>query len=315
MRVMWWFLLSALGVPILFLVWAVGIEPRLIVEESEQVPIPALPPEWEGRRIALIADPQIGMWMANTGTVRRVIARLIEMRPAAVLIAGDFLYHAVEKKKQMSRDAGEPETIGELLDIMRPLPAAGVPTYAVLGNHDYRFQAGNAPVLPGLAAMLREKLEGIGVHVLQNEASPLPLPEGEGEASGLWLVGIGPRLPQQGEPRDAFAEVPEGAPRIVLMHNPGSFKKLPPGSAPLALAGHTHGGQVRFPWQALRRLLGRVNEERPELSGWIHHYGEAGNRLYINRGLGFSRLPMRFNSPPEITIFNLSRSPAIRLQD
>ncbi len=58
----------------------------------------------------------------------------------------------------------------------------------------------------------------------------------------------------------------------------------------------------------LRRLLDRVNEERPDLSGWIHDYGQPGNRLYINRGIGFSRFPIRINCPPEITLFTLRRA-------
>ena len=31
------------------------------------------------------------------------------------------------------------------------------------------------------------------------------------------------------------------------MHNPDSAMALPAGSAALALAGHTHGGQIRIP--------------------------------------------------------------------
>jgi hypothetical protein len=36
--------------------------------------------------------------------------------------------------------------------------------------------------------------------------------------------------------------------------------------------------------------------------------GGPGNRLYINRGIAFSRLPLRFNARPEITVFTLRRA-------
>ncbi|CAN5618613.1 hypothetical protein BH20VER1_BH20VER1_13310 [soil metagenome] len=94
------------------------------------------------------------------------------------------------------------------------------------------------------------------------------------------------------------------------MHEPATFRDLPPHTAPLAMAGHTHGGQVRFPWLLLRRLLGRSTNHESVLSGWIKNYGAPGNRLYVNRGIGFSRLPIRFNAPPEITLFTLQAAGA-----
>jgi hypothetical protein len=42
-----------------------------------------------------------------------------------------------------------------------------------------------------------------------------------------------------------------------------------------------------------------------DAGGWIHEYGEQGNHLYVNRGLGFSLAPVRINCPPELTIFTL----------
>ncbi|MGB3760287.1 MAG: hypothetical protein WBA07_28570 [Rivularia sp. (in: cyanobacteria)] len=39
--------------------------------------------------------------------------------------------------------------------------------------------------------------------------------------------------------------------------------------------------------------------------GWIKDYGKQGNRLYVNRGIGFSDIPIRINCPPEVTLFTL----------
>ncbi|MBV8083375.1 MAG: hypothetical protein JO247_01035 [Chloroflexi bacterium] len=52
--------------------------------------------------------------------------------------------------------------------------------------------------------------------------------------------------------------------------------------------------------------LGRLTVPWPEyLDGWLDGYGQRGNRLYVNRGLGFSRRPMRFGCPPELTLITL----------
>ena len=310
-----WSLFAVAGAFVLLLVWGVGIEPRLIFTSHETAQIPRLPQPWEGQRIALIADPQVGIFLSNTDTIRRIVAQLVELRPAAVFIAGDFIYHPLEDepeevREDFDRDEFSEDALNELrevIDLLRPLQAAGIPTYAVLGNHDYGLKSVSVSPLPWLAAQVRQQLESIGVRVLQNEAVQLALPQSAvaQPRSDLWVVGFGPHLPNRDLTRAALSQVPDDAARLVLMHNPKTFETLPAHSAPLAMAGHTHGGQVRLPWNALRRLVGHINPERSDLSGWIDDYGQPGNRLYINRGIGFSRFPIRFNCPPEITIFTL----------
>lgn len=79
------------GFLILVLLWGL-IEPYSIDERRETVTIPNLPARWEGRRVVVIADFRIGMWGANTATIYRIARRLAKDRPAAVVIAGDFVY-------------------------------------------------------------------------------------------------------------------------------------------------------------------------------------------------------------------------------
>ncbi|HEV2123950.1 MAG TPA: metallophosphoesterase, partial [Chloroflexota bacterium] len=94
------------------------------------------------------------------------------------------------------------------------------------------------------------------------------------------------------------------APRIILMHHPESFAELPAGTAPLAFAGHTHGGQVRVPfkpdWSGAIITGSEVRRD-----GWIDGYGEPGNRLYVNRGIGMSLAPIRLFCRPAVTFFTL----------
>lgn len=313
-----WLLLGGFAIALLMLIWGALIEPRLIVEEEEIAPIPDLPPEWEGRRVALIADPQVGLPLSNTGTLKRVVARLVEMRPAAVFIAGDFVYEPIQPEQDQRREEQTEsatdrqralEHTRRSTELLRPLVNAGIPTYAVLGNHDYAAKEPTVARFTRRARLVKEALESIGIRVLVNEAVKLPEPPSKGttvQSSGdLWLVGFGAHVPGQDHTSTALAQVPNGAPRLALMHNPSTFAKLPPGSAPLALAGHTHGGQIRLPFLLLRRILRGLHHVPPPMSGWIDNFGARGNRLYVNRGIGFSRLPIRFNAPPELTVFTL----------
>lgn len=307
------------GVAALFLglVWGVGIEPRLIDVRHEVAQVPGLPPAWDGEQIALIADLQVGMWLGNTDTIRRIVARLVQKRPAAVLIAGDFIYHPLEDEPEDVREEYEPEefrteTLDEMravVDLLQPLVAARIPTYAVLGNHDYGIKTRTTPPLPWLASEVAEALEKLGVRVLINEAVAMTPPTAEPPMDGggrdLFLVGLGSRLAGQDHPAEALAGLPAGAPRLVLMHNPDSFADVPAGTAPVAMAGHTHGGQLRIPFLPNWSIWSIIRQKELHMDGWIPDYGEPGNRLYVNRGIGFSELPIRINCPPELTFFTL----------
>lgn len=102
----------------------------------------------------------------------------------------------------------------------------------------------------------------------------------------------------------ALAGVPENAPRPVVMHNPVSFRALPPGTVPLAVAGHPHCGQIALPGLPTWSWLELRADERPALAGWAPKgYGEAGNMLFVTCGIWFSRAPIRINAPPPQIVF------------
>lgn len=88
-----------LGLFGLLLIWGL-IEPYLIDTEEEVAEIPNLPAAWEGKRIALISDWQVGMWLDNTATIRCIVEQLVKERPALVLISGDFIYRPGQNPSQ-----------------------------------------------------------------------------------------------------------------------------------------------------------------------------------------------------------------------
>lgn len=298
-------------------VWGVGIEPRLVDEEVESAVVPGLPAEWAGARLALIADLQIGMWLANTDTIRRVVNQVIAGRPAALLIAGDFLYHPTEEagepreaREELERDDVEAfrGQVAEAVALLQPLMTAGIPTIVVLGNHDYAMRVPESLPLPQVADELARALRGIGVTVLRNQAVPLGrLDLGTPPAARLFVAGLDAWFPGATDVEATLAQIPAGAARLFLMHNPLSFRQLPAGVAPVALAGHTHGGQIRLPGLPDWSWMSLVKESPVAADGWIEPgFGAAGNRLYVNRGIGFSLLPIRINCRPELTWLTLA---------
>jgi len=293
-------LLSLVGLFCLLVIWGL-IEPYILDTEEEIAVIPNLPTAWQNKQIGLISDFQYGMWLDNTPTVRRSIAKLIEERPSVVLISGDFIYHAFK---------GKEAEIAKVVDLVRPLPEANIPTYAVLGNHDYGMISLDTPPKEKLAARLETALENVGIDVLTNQAIKLSPPANSGDnlsdetTDSLYLIGIGSHLAQKDQPKNVISQVPSTNPRIVMMHNPKSFLALPANTAPVAVAGHTHGGQIRLPFTPQWSWLALAKHWK-HIDGWSDGYGASGNQLYVNRGIGFSDLPIRLNCPPEVTLFTL----------
>ena len=284
------------AIPLLLLaliVWGL-IEPYILDDEEEEAIIPNLPAAWEGKKVAQLSDFQVGMWWDNVNTVSKSIDKIIEEKADAVFITGDFIYHA-EPDPQVE--------INEVVDLLRPLTEAGIPTYAVLGNHDYGIK--NKGVEPDLklAAQLDKSLESISVKVLNNEVEAIPL---EDRASELYVVGIDSHWANDDKVESALAQISDDTPRVVMMHNPDSFEDFPANTAPFAMGGHTHGGQIRLPYLPQWSWLSFAKEDRVFADEWVaEEYGKPGNKLYVNRGIGFSDVPIRINCAPEVTFFTL----------
>ncbi len=281
-----------LGLVALLTIWGL-IEPRFLDTEQEVAKIPNLPANWEGKQLGQLSDFQIGMWWGNPGTARRSVEQMIEANPAAVLISGDFIYHA---------EPNPDEEIETAVSIVKPLVEAGIPTYAVLGNHDYGMSSKKADPGEQLASSLETELEAAGIVVLENESVAMQLAEGD---DPLYLVAVDSLWSNDDNVGAALADVPESSPRVALMHNPDSFELFPANTAPLAVSGHTHGGQIRLPNSPQWSWLRFTQKDKVYADGWAKGYGQAGNNLYVNVGIGMSIIPIRLFCPPELTLFTL----------
>ncbi|HSP60630.1 MAG TPA: metallophosphoesterase [Ornithinimicrobium sp.] len=271
--------------------WAFA-EPRLVLETPRHtVELPGLTAEQDGLEVAVLSDLQVGMWWANTGMVDRAVEAIVAGDPDLVLLPGDFLY-STEPDVQTQVDT--------VLDLLDPLVDSGIPTLAVLGNHDH--EAGGSQEIAAA-------LEAAGIDVLLNESVVVPVAGTDGSDEGedrLHVVGVGPARPGLADPEQAVAGVPDGAPRVVMMHNPSAFVDLPAGTGPLSVAGHTHCGQIAVPFAPHSSYLGLTEEEEVVADGWAPEgHGAAGNDLFVTCGVGFSLAPVRFNAPPQVVFFEL----------
>lgn len=278
--------LALAALAVLLVGYGVAVEPRFILDERRvSAPLPRLDDQFEGAEVAFLTDPQLGMWLGNRGMAERAVERVVSEQPDAVLLGGDFLYRASEPFE---------EDVESIVELLAPLVEAELPTYAVLGNHDYAS---------GAAEVLTARLEDLGIDVLSNDAVPIA---GLDSATPLYVVGLAATRPGLTDVDAALDDVPTEAPRLVLMHNPTAFPEMPARSAPFAVAGHTHCGQVAFPGTPRWSYVALTEEEAMVADGFAFEtYGQRGNRLFVSCGIGMSLLPIRINAPPQVVFIDV----------
>jgi len=93
-------------------------------------------------------------------------------------------------------------------------------------------------------------------------------------------------------------------PRIILTHTPDLFPQMPDDIA-LMMAGHTHRGQIRYPWGGSPVQMSKYGEKYA--CGMVE---ENGKILVTSAGIGTSVLPLRFFTHPELWLIEIRPQPA-----
>jgi predicted MPP superfamily phosphohydrolase len=248
---------------------------------TRPIAIDNLPAAFENFRIVQISDLHYDEY-SEPSFVARVIGQVNALAPDLVVLTGDFVsFGPLGRGFAM----GAMERCAEQLSHI-----ACAQRFAVMGNHDSVL--GAPTIRPILAA--------VGIPLLVNEYVPI---ERGGER--LWLSGIHDPVTHVPNLDTAIPERPDG-PVVLMSHGPDyadTVLQHPRGRlVDLMIAGHTHGGQVRLPF------LGPI-----VLPSGGKKYVEGLFRfermqLYVNRGIGTTGLPLRLNSPPEVTLLTLEGS-------
>ncbi len=91
--------------------------------------------------------------------------------------------------------------------------------------------------------------------------------------------------------------------KILLSHAPDLADQTIQYGVEWQLSGHSHGGQIKIPFVGAL-VTPPFAEKYTEGFYQINKLGKSLS-LYVNRGIGTTRLPFRFLSKPEITVFRL----------
>ncbi len=263
------------------------------------------PPAWPAGlslKLALVADVHAcDPWM-GVERIASIVKHTNALRPDCVLLLGDYV-----AGRGMSRYS-DPVKHKDWAAALGKLTAPhGV--HAVLGNHDWWDDLEVQRRGCGLPLAGRV-LQDVGIAVYENECARLSK-----DGAPFWVAGLGDQWAYRTKEgarharaigrfgsddlAGTLARLRDDAPVILMAHEPDVFPQVPDRVA-LTVSGHTHGGQVR--------VLGYAPVV-PSRYGTRYLYGhvlERGRNLVVSGGLGCSGVPVRFGSPPEIVMVEIS---------
>lgn len=216
-------------------------------------------------RIVQISDIHIERNRVRLATLERVIRM---QAPDLICLTGDFVD---------TRDA-----LLRLVPFLRMIRSLQTPTFAVLGNHDYRVANPHELV---------ELLESFDIRVLSNETSRL---------ERFNLVGIDDYCTRHDDEEMAFKDVQLGKPTVIITHDPTLTLSIRH-SFDYLMSGHLHGRQFALPWVFHFQPMG------PLAASGVYqglHRCDQGT-YYISKGIGQSGVNLRFLVRSEITVHEL----------
>lgn len=222
-------------------------------------------------RLLLVSDLHVAGPDMPPSRLAQIVAQINALGPDLVLVAGDF----VSDKRTATRLYSTDDSLAPLRALDARLGVVAVP-----GNHDHWRDI----------AEVRRGLEAVGVTVLQNSAikrGPLVIGGLDDDFTGH--ADLAATLVSMEQWRS------EGA-RLILTHSPDVFPALP-ADVGLTLAGHTHCGQIGWPWGGSPATMSRFGQRYA-----CGRVDEGGRVIVTGGGLGTSVLPFRLFTQPEIWV-------------
>lgn len=256
--------------------YANRIEPNLLDINYQQMQHPFIPRSFDGIKIVQFSDTHLG-FQYNLNQFEKLVKKINNLKPDLIFFTGDLID---EPNKY-------PE-INQLVPILQQLKAP-LGQYCIFGNHDHGGYGSD---------IYRNIMETSNFTVLLNESKPIKLKNG----SKIYLIGIDDAMLGQPDLKLALNQVPNNMFKLLLSHAPDLAETAVQYQIHWQLSGHSHGGQVKIPFVGalVTPPFARVYTEG------LYTIGESSPlTLYVNRGIGTTRLPFRFMARPELTIFTL----------
>ena len=228
--------------------------------------------------VAVFADTHFG-FDYDMEDFQKVVDKVNENPPDILLFAGDLIDNLEEYY-------GDTAAISEKLAQMK----ANMGKFAVFGNHDYGG---------GAEYKYEDIMNAGGFRVLVNETVTF-------KEKNLRLIGIDDLLIGYGDP-SIVNRADNSMYNLVHCHEPDIIDEILESHTDYMVAGHTHGGQVRIPFYT-EKFLPSYGEKY--VKGKYQLDNKNQTVIYVNSGLGTTKLPARLGAVPELTYIHIQPASA-----
>lgn len=247
----------------------------LIVKEYKIVN-ERIPEEFHGFKIVHFSDLHYGTTIQKK-ELESLVHKINSLKPDIVVFTGDLTSSDMNEEE-------ENELITSLLNIK-----ATYKKYAILGNEDQETIFNN----------IIQQSDFINLNnqydlIYNNSLEPILI---AGSNSNL---NTNITIKEKLKTTIDYINNHDIAYRILLLHEPDYIDEIESDKFHLALAGHSHAGQIRLPWIGAI-ILPDGAKKYPNFV-----YDIYNTKLYISSGLGTSNIKFRFNNKPSINLYRLT---------
>ncbi|MFD1735614.1 metallophosphoesterase [Bacillus salitolerans] len=250
------------------------IEPKQLEVTEHSIRSSFIPEPFDGVKILQFSDTHIGHYY-DARQLEQLVETINHLKPDLVLFTGDLI--------DAPDQYGHPE---ELIPILKKI-VAPLGKFAIYGNHDHGGYGTES---------YKIIMELSDFQLLVNSYIPITV-----KNSSIYLAGLDDYMLGRPDFEQTLGKIPENSYTIFLAHEPDVAKVSHSYPVQLQLSGHSHGGQIQIPF------IGPIVTP-PYGTEYVEGFYSIGQKpltLYVNRGLGTTRVPFRFFSKPEISLFTL----------
>lgn len=249
------------------------IEPKLLIAKKYNVKIKK--ENFQNLKIVQFTDTHLGEFY-TLEDLQRVVDKINSQKPDIVLFTGDLIDNASIYKD-----------IYKIPEVLNKIDAK-IGKYAIYGNHDYGG---------GAVRYYEDIMNKSGFKVLINQKESF-----EFDGKKINIFGADDVMMGKVNINETMKNINSNDVNILMVHEPDISDKFKEYPIDLIFSGHSHGGQIYIPFYgAIKKNLyaEKYNKGFYELSN------ERKTKIYVNSGIGNTKLPFRLGNIPQISVVEL----------
>lgn len=226
-------------------------------------------------KIIQFTDTHLGEYF-SLDNLERVVKKINKQKPDVVIFTGDLM-----------DNASLYDHIYEISEVLSKIEAK-IGKYAIYGNRDYGG---------GAVRFYDEIMQESGFEVLVNDSKLIEL-----DNVNINIFGADDALMGDYNSEKTMDGINSDDINLLILHEPDLIDDFSEYPIDIALSGHSHGGQVYIPFIG---PLATTELAEKYIKGFYNLDNNREGKLYVNTGLGNTKVPFRLFNKPQITVINL----------